>query len=355
LQLESGEAIPDFRMTYIAHGTLNEQRDNAILSLHGLRGTRETQSVWAGPGRAFDTHTYFVIQPDTLGVASLDPDATPSPSRSGLKMRFPRFTIRDMVQAEHRFLTECLKITRLVAVFGTSMGGIESLQWAVTYRHFMDAVIAALPQARANKQSVYIWEAARRVIMLDPDWQHGEYEPDRRPLLGTAYGLNIQSAFGLSAPRFEEQYPTREAVVASYDAQAASATNTDARDWMYRTWAIDQHDISSGRPFSGDLAAAARSIRARTLLFPNCFDQLLPPRESGVYELGKFIPAAKVVNLNDREGHGAAVNQQALITREVRDLLGRIASGRPGIRGPRFPDSGDGGDFCSGGPPQPSR
>ena len=45
LKLESGEAIRDFRMTYITFGTLNEKKSNAILSIHGLQGNRNSQSV----------------------------------------------------------------------------------------------------------------------------------------------------------------------------------------------------------------------------------------------------------------------------------------------------------------------
>src|SRR4030095_16804797 len=110
LTLESGEVIRDFRMTYITFGTLNAGTSNAILSIHGLQGNRDSQTQWAGPGRAFDTNRYFVIQPDTLGAASMDPEATTSPTRAGLNMSFPRFNIRDMVMAEHRMLTECLGI-----------------------------------------------------------------------------------------------------------------------------------------------------------------------------------------------------------------------------------------------------
>ena len=123
LKLESGEVIRNFRMTYITHGTLNPAKSNAILSIHGLQGNRNNQSYWVGPGRAFDSKKYFIIQPDTLGVASMDPEATTSPTRSGLNMNFPRFNIRDMVNAEHRMLTECLGIRHLVAVAGSSMGG----------------------------------------------------------------------------------------------------------------------------------------------------------------------------------------------------------------------------------------
>ena len=201
LRLESGQVIPDFRMTFITHGTLNADRSNAILSLHGLRGDRTTQSVWAGPGRALDTAKYFVIQPDTLGVASLDPNATTSPTRSGMNMNFPRFTMRDMVQAEYRMVTECLNIRRLVAVTGTSMGGIGSLQWAVQDPDFMQAVIPLVPQAHANRQVNFIWEAARQAITLDPKWRDGNYPNDDPPRRGTGVGETTEPGGGQEARR----------------------------------------------------------------------------------------------------------------------------------------------------------
>ena len=193
LKLESGEVISNFRMTYITFGTLNDAKSNAILSLHGLQGNRNNQSYWVGPGKAFDPKRYFIIQPDTLGVASLDPNATTSPTRSGMNMSFPRFNIRDMVNAEHRMLTECLGIKKLVAVAGSSMGGIESFQWAVSYPNFMEAVIPGTPMARANRQGNFIWEAVRQVIMVDPKWQDGNYANDDPPRAGVGVGLDRKS------------------------------------------------------------------------------------------------------------------------------------------------------------------
>ena len=351
LRLESGAVIPDFRMTYITHGTLNAERSNAILSLHGLRGDRNTQTPWAGPGLALDTRTYFVIQPDTLGVASLDPEATISPTRSGMNMSFPRFTMRDMVRAEHRMLTECLNIQRLVAVTGTSMGGIGALQWAVSFPDFMQAVIPLVPQAHANRQVNFIWEAARQVITLDPKWRDGAYPNDDPPRRGTGLGMIIQNAFGISAPGYEEAFRDRDAVHRGYATLAESiGATTQARDWIYRTWAIESHDIAAGPPFNGDLRAAARSIRARLLLMPNCFDQLLPPEASGVMEVAMHAPDAKLVDIDDPGGHGGTRSPRgiAVITTETRDLLGRIAEGRPGFSGPRFPRHWARADRCPG-------
>ena len=349
LTLESGEVIRDFKMTYITFGTLNAAKSNAILSIHGLQGNRASQSYWAGPGKAFDTHRYFVILPDTLGVASLDPNATTSPTRSGLNMGFPRFNIRDMVKAEHRMLTECLGIKHLVAVAGSSMGGIETMQWAVSFPDFMDAAFPQTPMARANRQGNFIWEAVRQVVMVDPKWRDGNYPNDDPPRTGIGVGLQIQSVVGSSAAGFEEGYATREQVHAAFADDAKRVGNTvQARDWVYRSWAIQSHDIGQTPGFNGDLAAAARSIRARVILFPNCHDQLHPPREGGVLEAAQHIPVAKIVDLDDVGGHrgSSSAKSLALFATEVQDVLKRIADGRPGISGPRIPKNWTRADYC---------
>jgi homoserine O-acetyltransferase/O-succinyltransferase len=349
LTLESGAKIPNFRMTYITFGTLNAQKNNAVLSLHGLQGNRNGQSFLAGPNRAFDTNRYFVVQPDTLGVATVEPNATTSPTRSGMNMAFPRFSVRDMVQSEHRMLTECLGIQRLVAVSGVSMGGIESLQWAVSYPDFMDAIIPIVPTARTHRQGNYAWEGVRQTVLLDPKWRDGNYPNDDPPRQGLAVGLQIQSILGSSAPGYEASFTSRDEVLAAYATDVnVLAYRLQPRDWIYRSWAIQGHDISRGEPFNGDLAAAARSIRARVLLLPNCYDQLHPPREGGVLEIAQHIPTAKLVDLDDIGGHRGFQSPRAVgvITAEIQDLLKRIADERPGISGPRFPRAWPRSDYC---------
>jgi homoserine O-acetyltransferase len=351
LKLESGQVIPNFRMTYITFGTLNEAKSNAILSLHGLQGNRNSQTYWVGPGKAFDPKQYFVVQPDTLGVASMDPNATTSPTRSGMNMTFPRFNIRDMVNAEYRLLTECLGIRKLVAVAGSSMGGVESFQWAVSYPSYMEAVIPGTPMARANRQGNFIWEAVRQVVMVDPKWQGGNYPNDDPPRAGIGVGLQIQSVVGSSAEGYEMEFATREQVHAAFAADAkTTGNNVQARDWVYRSWAIQSHDIGQTHNFKGDLAAAARSIRARVLILPNCQDQLHPPRQGGVLEAAQHIPNVKLVDLDDPGGHRGSRSARSLATfdTEVKDLLKRIEEGKPGIGGPRFPKNWSRPDFCPG-------
>ena len=334
LTLESGAVIPDLRMSCLTHGTLNADRSNAILSLHGLRGSRNAQSLWVGEDNAFDPGRYFIIQPDTLGAATLDPEATTSPTRSGLKMRFPRFTIRDMVRAEHRLLTAGLGIHKLVAVSGSSMGGITALQWAVSHPDFMATAIALLPQAWTHRQGNFIWEAARRAIMLDPKWRDGDYPPDDPPRTGTGIGLSIQDAFGASAARFEEEFASAAAVHAAHGQSVGQlGASIDARDWIYRTWALESHDIGQTPGCDGDRIAAARLIRARLLLLPNRQDQLLPPEVSGLRELATHAPNCRLVELDDPGGHTGGprgTQGRPVVIREIRALLRRIGEEQSG-------------------------
>lgn len=342
LPLESGEVISGLRMSYVTFGTLNADKSNAILSLHGLGGNRVSQSHWAGPGKALDTDKYYVIQPDTLGVASLEANATTSPTRSGLNMRFPRFTIRDMVNAEHLFVTRCFGIKRLFAITGTSMGGMQALQWAVSFPDFMGAVVQLISMAKTSRHLNFILEVARRAVMQDPDWKNGEYQNNALPRQGIGMGLLVQNAFTASSAWFEAHGEASRDVLAMCDeAQRFTAQSLQARDWIYRTWALASHHIGDTPGFNGDLAAAARSVKARVLLMPNSQDQLITLREGGLLEAATHIPHAKLVDINDFAGHRATTNASsktlALITSEIHDFFQRIERGQPGISGPRLP------------------
>ena len=262
-------------MTYITFGTLNAEKSNANFSLHGLQGNRTGQSFFAGPNRAFDTNRYFVVQPDTMAVATVEPNATTSPTRSGLNMEFPRFSVRDMVQAEYRMITECLGVQRLVAVSGVSMGGIESLQWAVSYPDFMQAVIPIVPTARTHRQGNYTWEGVRQTVMLDPKWRDGAYPNDDPPKQGLAVGLQIQSILGSSAPGYEESFKDRDEVLAAYAADVkVLAERLQPRDWVYRSWAIQattsaeaNHLTVISLPLPGPSVLASSSFQTATISF----------------------------------------------------------------------------------------
>lgn len=56
LKLEGGEVIKDFAISYVTHGTLNENKNNAILMTSSIAGNHHRIDFLIGPGKALDTN-----------------------------------------------------------------------------------------------------------------------------------------------------------------------------------------------------------------------------------------------------------------------------------------------------------
>src|SRR5687767_8134801 len=92
---ESGQKLQNMKVAYSTHGTLNSDKSNAILITHGTSQNRNVYNSFIGPGKALDTDKYYVIAVDGIG------GGLSSQPKDGLGIRFPRYTVRDMVRAQH--------------------------------------------------------------------------------------------------------------------------------------------------------------------------------------------------------------------------------------------------------------
>ena len=123
-RFETGEVVKDFKVSYVTHGKLNEKKDNIILVMDNSWGS--TVDFLIGPGKALDTDKYFIVQTDRLGDPLVRQNITTGPTNSGLKMEFPRYTIRDSVNAEYKVLKEHLGFDHILAAIGGSLGGMAA-------------------------------------------------------------------------------------------------------------------------------------------------------------------------------------------------------------------------------------
>ena len=188
MTLDCGVRLRRLTVAYRTYGTLNAARSNAVLVCHALTadqyvadrhpltGKEGWWDVVVGPGRPIDTGRYFVICANVLGgcMGSTGPRSLRDDDTGPWGTDFPPVTIHDMVRAQ-KMLIDHLGITRLFAVLGGSMGGMQVLQWAASYP---DAVFAALPIACAayhSAQNIAFHEVGRQAIFADPDWQGGRY------------------------------------------------------------------------------------------------------------------------------------------------------------------------------------
>jgi homoserine O-acetyltransferase len=305
LPLDCGVTLLKVDVAYETYGTLNADKSNAVLVLHGFSGdahaagiSKETgQPGWwssmIGPGLGFDTDRYFVICSNVLGgcrgttgPGSIDP-ATGQP----YAMRFPVITIGDMVRLQ-KMLTEHLGIQRLLAVSGGSMGGMQALEWSVAYP---DSVVSAIPiatTARHSAQQIAFNEVGRQAIMADPDWNEGNYYEGKPPARGLAVARMVGHITYMSDASMRQKFGRRlrdkdafgfdfsvDFEVESYLRYRGSqfVNRFDANSYLYITKAMDYFDLAAGYP---SLAAAFDSTRARFLVMSYTSDWLYPTYQS---------------------------------------------------------------------------
>jgi homoserine O-acetyltransferase len=303
LKLESGEAIKDFSISYVTHGTLNAKKSNVILMVTAISGNHHRIDFMIGPGKALDPDKYFIICTDAIANGLT---TSPSNSKAQPRMQFPKFTIRDMVQSQYRLLKEKFGIDHVVAVVGPSMGGMQVLQWGVSHPDYMDALVAMVPLAKTPAWSVAVMEVTRKAIMDDPAWKDGNY--DTPPEKGVRLWRDILNLLAARTPdMYVAQFKDGVDVLPWMETQENAVMKAfDANDWIYQTWAYERHDVGTTPGFNGDTARALASIKAKTLILTGTKDLLNPEFEPTT--MGKNIPGVKMMTISPGTvtGHASA-------------------------------------------------
>ena len=296
----SGETLPELRIHYRTLGTPRKDAQgvvrNAVLVMHGSGGTgaqfigRTFAGELFGPGQLLDASKYFIVLPDDIGHGK---SSKPS---DGLHAKFPHYGYVDMIEAEHRLLTEGLGVNHLRLVMGTSMGGMHTWLWGERYPDMMDALmpLASLPTQIAGRNRVW-----RRVVIdairHDPEWKNGDYTT-QPPSLRTA--AEMLWLVGSNPILRQRRAPTVAAADKEIDDYVANYMRTgDANDILYA--------LESSRDY--DPGPNLEKIQA-PLFAVNSADDLVNPPELGILEKEiTRVPHGKavVIPLSDRTvGHG---------------------------------------------------
>ncbi|HEV2593931.1 MAG TPA: alpha/beta fold hydrolase [Sphingomicrobium sp.] len=233
-----GAVLPKLRIHVTTLGTphrnIRGEIDNAVMVLHGTGGTGKQflapqfADELYGPGQPLDIRRYWVILPDNIGHGS---SSKPS---DGLRMHFPRYDYDDMVEAQHRMLTEGLGITRMRLIMGTSMGCMHSFVWGETYPGFARALmpLACEPIEIAGLNRMWR-QLAISGIEADPAWRGGNYTSE--PLSGLRVAESLLFVAGAAPLFYQSQYPTRVQASAFAEDRVSNAIQSlDANDIIYQ-------------------------------------------------------------------------------------------------------------------------
>jgi homoserine O-acetyltransferase/O-succinyltransferase len=308
-RFHTDEVMPELRLHY---RTVGNPSGDPVLILHGTGGSGASMLTPAfadelfGPGQPLDASKYFIILSDAIGTGK---SSKPS---DGLRMKFPKYNYDDMVDAQHRLVTDGLGIRRLRLVLGNSMGGMHTWLWGERYPDVMDALVpmASQPTPMASRN----WMLRRMMIEMirsDPDWNNGNYTTQPRSLRLASVFFSIATSGGTLA--YQKLAPMRDKADKLVDERLAAPAPADANDFLYQWESSGDYDPSPG----------LERIQA-TLLAINSTDDERNPPETGITERALkrvkngrlyLIPASE-----DTRGHGTT-GMAKFWKEELRQLL----------------------------------
>jgi homoserine O-acetyltransferase/O-succinyltransferase len=220
LTLASGATLGPIDVAYETYGTLNSERSNAVFICHALTGDAhaagwhpgDKRPGWwdnlIGPGKPLDTNRFFVICANTLGgcLGTTGPSSPDPETGTSYGLTFPLLTVADLVEV-HRGLMHQLGISQLLAVLGGSLGGMQTLDWALRYPSEMANAVVIAASSRLTAQNIAFSAVARRAIMDDPDFAGGNYAANHTtPDVGLAIARMMAHITYLSEDALTEKF-----------------------------------------------------------------------------------------------------------------------------------------------------
>lgn len=307
LTLKSGAVLPQFDLTYETYGTLNAEKSNAVIICHALSGNHHVAGKYSeddkypgwwdnliGPGRPLDTNRFFVIGLNNLGGChgSSGPSSINPATNKPWGAEFPVVTVEDWVASQAR-LADYLGIEKLAAVIGGSLGGMQALQWTMSYPERVEhaLVIASAPNLTA--QNMAFNEVARQAIMTDPEFYDGHYYehhtvPRRGLRIARMLGHITYLSDDAMGAKFGRKLRDGE-IKYSFDVEFEMesylryqgdkfAGEFDANTYLRMTRALDYFDPALA--YGGNLSAALANVKAKFLVVSFTSDWRFSPARS---------------------------------------------------------------------------
>ena len=321
---EAGGRLDSLEVVYHTAGP----RDGKVIWIcHALTANSDVEDWWpqlVGPGKLIDTERYFVVCVNMLGSAygSAGPSSTDPASGKPYFFRFPTITVRDMIQASI-LVRKALGIDRIDLIIGSSIGGFQAVEWAVTEPDVFRKAVFMATAPRISPWATAMNETQRLALEADPTFRAC------LDLTGGAAGLKCARAQALLSYRSYEGYcrtqpetdpdcllADRAGSYQRYQGEKLVRRDFDAYSYYYLTKALDSHNVGRGR---GGVAAALGTIVAETTVVGITTDGLFPVQE--VRAMALHIPGADYREITSDFGHDGFLLENDQLTAILQPIL----------------------------------
>jgi homoserine O-acetyltransferase len=357
--LDGGVTLHEVTVAYETWGTLDERASNAVLLCHAWTGDSHAAGDagrghpapggWddlIGPGRPIDTDRWFVVCANVLGgcQGSTGP-ASPHPADGHpYGSRFPVVTIRDMVRAQARLATH-LGVGAWHSVVGGSMGGMQVLEWALTFPQRVRSIVPIATCAQATAQQIAWGAIGRRAIRLDPRWRGGDYY-DAPAGEGPSEGLAVARMIAQVTFRSDNVFTDKFGRDLADGNELSDSLGLwqrfeveryleyhgdklvrrfDTNSYLLIGKAMDLHDVGRHR---GGLEAAMARITVPSLTVGIWSDMLYPTyQQRQIAALLVNSPSSEYVELDSPHGHDAFLIEFDQVGPPIARFLEQVAGG----------------------------
>lgn len=355
LELACGRTLPAYQLIYETYGELNSARSNAVLICHALSGHHHAAGYHSmgdrkpgwwdaciGPGKAIDTNRFFVVSLNNLGGCngSTGPSSLNPLTGKPYGADFPVVTVEDWVNSQAR-LADTLGIEQWAAVVGGSLGGMQALQWSISYPERIRHCVAIASAPRLSAQNIAFNEVARQAILSDPEFHGGHFQeqgviPKRGLMLARMVGhitylsddaMGTKFGRGLKSEKLNYDFNSVEFQVESYLRYQGEefSTRFDANTYLLMTKALDYFDPAAAH--NDDLAATLAAARADFCVISFTTDWRFSPERS--HEIVNALMAARknvcYLEIDAPQGHDAFLIPIPRYLQAFRGYMNRIA------------------------------
>ena len=306
-EFENGQILNDVTVEYVTFGTPKYDEEgslsNVIVYNHGSLGNFSSMRKifpLSYEGCPFDKDKFFFIS-----ISALGSPGSCSPSTTGLKNKFPKYSVRDVVNFQKQFLKEKFNISHILGIIGNSMGGFVALTQAIEYPDFADFLICGVSTYKVAGHDFILSRFVNEIIESDPDYAKGELTYSLIRTLRIAclaefnFGLSKESLRGMSNAELS----------AEFENFGNESIETDIYDLKYCNECCMNYDVED------DLD----KITSRVLIISCNQDPHFPP-ELDAIPMFEMIKDSELIIMDSDLGH-LCFNELENISYELNDFL----------------------------------
>lgn len=323
-QLESGEILPGFRLSYTTYGRLSADKSNVVWITHALTANADPIEWWpgvVGNGHVIDPDKHFIVCANILGspYGSTNPlDINPN-TGSKYYHDFPALTNRDIARS-FDLLRNHLDIEKIASLIGASIGGQQALEWSIMYPDHISSLLLIATNARHSPYGIAFNESQRLAIQADQTWTNRTDDAGAAGLLAarSIALLSYRTASGYRVTQSDTDDKHDNFKASSYQRYQGQKLVDRFNAFSYWTLskAMDSHNVGRNR---GGINQALQQITAKTIVLGITSDILFPTSEQK--QIADGIPYAEYIEINSLLGHDGFLTELDKVSNVITTFL----------------------------------